>query len=115
MTGAFMLSIVLFIIGCLEYGSSGGAVWGQAVLCIVWLLIYSLSIGPIGWTIPVEVSSTRLRSKSMVSIRGETRAMVRANATATGASTQLLLRPQSNRPGCPVRFIKTPPPVLLFC
>ncbi|GAB7359164.1 hypothetical protein MBLNU230_g5231t1 [Neophaeotheca triangularis] len=69
MTGAFMLSIVLFIIGCLEYGSSGGAVWGQAVLCIVWLLIYSLSIGPIGWTIPVEVSSTRLRSKSMVLAR----------------------------------------------
>lgn len=60
-------------------------VWTQSVLCIVWLFSFSMSVGPIGWyicsevtaehvltvcrAIPAEVSSTRLRSKTIVLAR----------------------------------------------
>lgn len=42
------------------------AIWAQGAFALIWLLAFSLSIGPIGWCIPAEVSSTRLRSKTVV-------------------------------------------------
>ncbi|KAG9258011.1 MFS transporter [Emericellopsis atlantica] len=39
--------------------------WVQSALCICWLLSFSLTVGPVGWTIPAEVSSTRLRSQNI--------------------------------------------------
>lgn len=32
---------------------------------LLWLLSFSLSAGPVGWIIPAEVSSTRLRSQAV--------------------------------------------------
>ncbi|CAJ2511697.1 Uu.00g073220.m01.CDS01 [Anthostomella pinea] len=65
-TGIGLMSIYLFIIGCLDYAHSAAAVQAQSALCLLWLFTFSLSIGPIGWAIPPEVSSTRLRSKTIV-------------------------------------------------
>ncbi|SPN99065.1 probable alpha-glucoside transport protein [Cephalotrichum gorgonifer] len=60
----------LFIIGALDINNTKPAVkWVQSVLCIVWLLTFSLTIGPVGWAIPPEVSSTRLRSQTVVLAR----------------------------------------------
>ena len=60
------MSLCLFIIGLLTLANgSGGTVWAQSVLCIIWLFFFSLSAGPIGWAIPAEVSSSRLRSKTV--------------------------------------------------
>ncbi|KAJ5951053.1 Major facilitator superfamily domain general substrate transporter, partial [Penicillium vulpinum] len=70
LTGMSLLSMWLLIIGCLATDSKNPTIkWVQSVLCIVWLLTYSLTIGPVGWTIPAEVSSTRLRSKTVVLAR----------------------------------------------
>jgi SP family general alpha glucoside:H+ symporter-like MFS transporter len=56
----------LLIIGFLTLANGhGGTVWAQSALCIIWLFCFSLSAGPIGWAIPAEVSSTRLRSKTI--------------------------------------------------
>ncbi|KAJ5808447.1 sugar transporter [Penicillium riverlandense] len=56
----------LIIIGFLTLAhGSGGTIWAQSVLCVLWLFFFSLSAGPIGWAIPAEVSSTRLRSKTI--------------------------------------------------
>lgn len=64
------MAMWLFIIGCLAIDESNPSVkWVQACLCIVWLLTFSLTVGPVGWTIPPEVSSTRLRSKTVVLAR----------------------------------------------
>jgi SP family general alpha glucoside:H+ symporter-like MFS transporter len=58
--------VYLFIIGMLTTASHNNAVvWAQSCLCLVWLFTFSLSIGPLGWAIPAEVSSTRLRSKTI--------------------------------------------------
>lgn len=63
------MCVWLFIIGCLDLAHKQNAKWAQAALCIIWLLTFSLTVGPVGWAIPPEVSSTRLRSKTVVLAR----------------------------------------------
>lgn len=70
LTGMAGIVIYLFIIGVLTTAHHNVSVeWAQSALTIIWLFTFSLSIGPIGWTIPAEVSSTRLRSKTIVLAR----------------------------------------------
>lgn len=68
LTGMANMVLMLFIIGILtipSHKANPGLGWAQSALCIIWLLSFSLTVGPIGWTIPAEVSSTRLRSKTI--------------------------------------------------
>lgn len=69
MCGMGAMSFWLFLIGFLTLSHNGSVKWVQAALCIIWLLTFSLTIGPVGWAIPPEVSSTRLRSKTVVLAR----------------------------------------------
>ncbi|KAK3711131.1 hypothetical protein LTR37_009918 [Vermiconidia calcicola] len=58
--------VVLLLIGIIASASeSTGAKWGQAALCLIWLFVYSSTIGPICYTIISETSSLRLRAKSV--------------------------------------------------
>lgn len=43
--------------------------WGQATLCIIWLGAYSMTVGPIVYTVVAEVGSTRLRTQTLVLAR----------------------------------------------
>ena len=45
--------------------SSKGSLWAQAAICIIWVLIYSMTIGPIAYAIVAETSSVRLRPLSV--------------------------------------------------
>jgi SP family general alpha glucoside:H+ symporter-like MFS transporter len=57
---------ILLIIGILASASdANGVKWGQAALCVIWLFVYSSTIGPICYTIISETSSLRLRAKSV--------------------------------------------------
>jgi SP family general alpha glucoside:H+ symporter-like MFS transporter len=72
LAGMGNMTIILFIIGILtipSHSAHPGLGWAQSVLCILWLLTFSLTVGPIGWTVPAEVSSTRLRAKTIVLAR----------------------------------------------
>lgn len=70
LSGMSGMCVWLFIIGGLAINDSNPSFkWVQSALCIVWLLTYSLTVGPVGWVIPPEVSSTRLRSKTVVLAR----------------------------------------------
>jgi SP family general alpha glucoside:H+ symporter-like MFS transporter len=69
LTGLGVMALCLFLIGILEVGNGQSLVWGQAALCLVWLFTFSMSVGPIGWLISPEVSSTRLRAKTIVLAR----------------------------------------------
>lgn len=63
MSGQAVLCGVLYIIGILNSASkSDGSLWAQAALCIFWLFVYSLTVGPIAYAIISETSSVRLRS-----------------------------------------------------
>jgi MFS transporter, SP family, general alpha glucoside:H+ symporter len=60
----------LFIIGILntkveEYDIA----LTQAIMTLVWKVFFQLSVGQLGWAIPAEVGSTRLRQKTIVLAR----------------------------------------------
>jgi SP family general alpha glucoside:H+ symporter-like MFS transporter len=64
--GMALMSIYLIIIGFLTLAShNNGVEWTQSALCVIWLFTFSLTVGPMGWAIAPEVSSTRLRSKTI--------------------------------------------------
>ena len=65
--GLFMMCIVLFIIGfvALSPSSNDTAKWAQAVLLIIWVFIYDLSVGPLAFCLVAESSATRLRAKTV--------------------------------------------------
>ncbi|KAF4781631.1 sugar porter family MFS transporter [Colletotrichum scovillei] len=69
--GMFCMSTILFIIGILDRigrlpnAPSSPIGWVQACLTLVWTFIFQLSVGQLGWAIPAEVGSTRLRQKTI--------------------------------------------------
>ncbi|KAI5304861.1 hypothetical protein KEM56_005798 [Ascosphaera pollenicola] len=67
LTGLVTMSMCLTVIGGVATHEDGNskAKWVESAFSIIWLLCYSLSVGPGGWTIPAEVGSTRLRSKTI--------------------------------------------------
>ncbi|KAI5290458.1 hypothetical protein KEM54_001493 [Ascosphaera aggregata] len=67
LTGLAAMSICLAIIGGIatHEDTTPNAKWIEATFSIIWLSCFSLSVGPVGWTIPAEVGSTRLRSKTI--------------------------------------------------
>jgi MFS transporter, SP family, general alpha glucoside:H+ symporter len=68
--GEILLCALLLLIGILSAAtSSQGALWAQAALCMIWLFIYSLTVGPIAYCIISETSSVRLRAQTVVLAR----------------------------------------------
>lgn len=64
--GLIIDSVLLLLIGILASASEqSGSKWAQAALCILWLLIWSATIGPVCYTIVSETSSLSLRAKSV--------------------------------------------------
>ncbi|KFX98677.1 hypothetical protein O988_04261 [Pseudogymnoascus sp. VKM F-3808] len=69
--GLSSLFILLLIIGCtgLAPGSNAGAHWASGSMLLVFALIYNLTIGPVCYSIVSEISSLRLRAKTIVLAR----------------------------------------------
>lgn len=68
--GITSLTVTLAAIGIVSVvSSSSTAIWIQAVLCLVWQLFYSLSLGPITYSIISETSAIHLRAKTVVLAR----------------------------------------------
>lgn len=60
--GQGILCTTLFLIAIINASShTNGAMWAQAAFCFLWLLVYSLTVGPIAYAIVSETSSVRLR------------------------------------------------------
>jgi SP family general alpha glucoside:H+ symporter-like MFS transporter len=61
------LSVILVTVGFISVGdkNTNAGNYAQASLMICWLFVYYLTVGPICYAIIGEVSSTRLRSKSV--------------------------------------------------
>ncbi|KAJ9477274.1 putative Maltose permease MAL31 (putative) [Pseudozyma hubeiensis] len=65
-SGMAAMAAVLMIIGILNTHTSNDSVgMAQAVLTLVWTFIFQLSVGQLGWAIPAEIGSTRLRQKTI--------------------------------------------------
>ncbi|KAF9878182.1 MFS alpha-glucoside transporter [Colletotrichum karsti] len=65
--GLGLLSLILVIVGSISAGApeSDGANYAQAGMMLGWLGVYYLTVGPICYAIISEVSSTRLRNKTV--------------------------------------------------
>ncbi|KAI0970733.1 general substrate transporter [Xylaria arbuscula] len=64
-SGMGALSLVLIIVGILNVSAGTRALWPSGGLCVLWLFIYSLTIGPLAYSIIAETSSVRLRPLSV--------------------------------------------------
>ncbi len=60
------MCLTLILIGILNVWTDRTAVaMTQAVLTLVWTFIFQLSAGQLGWALPAEMGSTRLRQKTI--------------------------------------------------
>ncbi|KAM0547302.1 hypothetical protein ACHAPJ_010437 [Fusarium lateritium] len=68
--GYSLILATLLVIGILNIWSHNDSVkYAQSALCLFWTFLYQLTIGLLGWAIPAEVGSTRLRQKTIVLAR----------------------------------------------
>lgn len=64
--GMSAMSAILFAIGILNVWTDKESVgMAQAVLTLAWTFCFQLSAGQLGWSLPAEVGSTRLRQKTV--------------------------------------------------
>jgi SP family general alpha glucoside:H+ symporter-like MFS transporter len=66
-TGLGVITVVLLAIGVLAYpaASNNSVVWVQGAMSLVWLGVYSLSLGPQSFAITAEISATRVRAQTI--------------------------------------------------
>jgi MFS transporter, SP family, general alpha glucoside:H+ symporter len=68
--GMFAMACILYLIGILNVWNSRESVGlTQAVLTLAWTFCFQLSAGQLGWALPAEMGSTRLRQKTIVLAR----------------------------------------------
>lgn len=64
--GMAAMAIELMLIGILNVWTENDSVaWVQAILTLVWTFTFQLSAGQLGWALPAEIGSTRLRQKTV--------------------------------------------------
>ncbi|KAJ5826247.1 hypothetical protein N7474_003385 [Penicillium riverlandense] len=69
--GCVILSLLMFLIGFLAIGPDNSAFgFATSAIYLVWFGVWCLSIGPLPYIINGEVSSTRLRAKTITLARG---------------------------------------------
>lgn len=64
--GMSTMATTLFVIGVLNVWTERSNVgYAQAALAMFWNLVFDMTVGQLGWAIPAEVGSTRLRQKTI--------------------------------------------------
>ncbi|KAL7943563.1 general substrate transporter [Trichoderma barbatum] len=63
--GLGLLTLDLLVIGCLSYAAGSAGQWAQSALAMLWLGIYSATVGPQSFALAAEISATRLRSQTI--------------------------------------------------
>ena len=70
LTGIATLMTTLLVIGIISATTDSQAgLWAQASLCLIWQLVYALSVGPLCYAIISETSAVRLRAQTVVLAR----------------------------------------------
>lgn len=69
--GCVVLTLLMFLIGGLAFGPLNSTFgYATSAVYLIWFGVWELSIGPLAYIINGEVSSTRLRSKTIAIARG---------------------------------------------
>jgi len=87
-TGMGVLCALLFIIGIVSAASKSDDVkWVAGALTVVWLFTYSLTVGPVAYTIVAETSAIRVRAKTVCLARNAYALMNIVCSTVSAPST----------------------------
>jgi hypothetical protein len=68
-TGTCILFVILVTVGSMSFAGTESSLWGISALLIVFVFVYDSTIGPVTYSIISEISSTRLKSKTVVLAR----------------------------------------------
>ncbi|KAK1489197.1 sugar porter family MFS transporter [Colletotrichum tamarilloi] len=60
---------LLLIVGCLSFSDSNASVWAIGAMLIVFTFVYDFTVGPVTYSLVSELSSTRLKNKTIVLAR----------------------------------------------
>ncbi|KAK0614632.1 general substrate transporter [Immersiella caudata] len=61
--------VILFVVGCLSFATTRASVWAIGGLLILFTFVYDLGVGPVTYSLVSELSSTRLKAKTIVLAR----------------------------------------------
>lgn len=60
---------ILIIVGCLSFAKTNASVWAIGGMLIVFTFVYDFTVGPVTYSLVSELSSTRLKAKTIVLAR----------------------------------------------
>ncbi|KAM5356810.1 hypothetical protein ACJ41O_003456 [Fusarium nematophilum] len=81
LSGLSLLTLDLVIIGGISLVPGRTSQWAQSALAVVWLAIYSASVGPQSFALAAEISATRIRAQTMSIARNAYNAVLIVNMT----------------------------------
>ncbi|RGP60897.1 mfs transporter, sp family, general alpha glucoside:h+ symporter [Fusarium sporotrichioides] len=61
--------VILIIVGSLSFSNNNGSVWAIGAMLIVFTFVYDFTVGPVTYSLISELSSTRLKAKTIVMAR----------------------------------------------
>ncbi|KAK7421443.1 hypothetical protein QQX98_002141 [Neonectria punicea] len=61
--------LLLIIVGSLSFSNDNGSVWAIGAVLIVFTFVYDFTVGPVTYSLISELSSTRLKAKTIVMAR----------------------------------------------
>lgn len=93
LSGQLIMAVFLLSIGCASLAGRDNATaqWAIGALLLVYAYTYNCTVGPICYSLVSELSSTRLRTKSVVAAR----ALYNIMSIATNILTPLMINPSA--------------------
>ncbi|KAG8407199.1 hypothetical protein J3458_020689 [Metarhizium acridum] len=61
--------VLLIVVGGLSFSTDNGSVWAIGAMLIIFTFVYDFTVGPVTYSLVSELSSTRLKSKTIVLAR----------------------------------------------
>jgi SP family general alpha glucoside:H+ symporter-like MFS transporter len=71
LVGTACMTICLLTVGGLSLAApaTSATLYGQGALCLVWSFFFSVTVVPLGWTVPAEIAATRVRQQTFALAR----------------------------------------------
>lgn len=67
--GVTTLFTILLIIGCVSFANTNASLWATGAMLITFTFFYDFTVGPVTYSLISELSSTRLKAKTIVLAR----------------------------------------------
>lgn len=89
--GQIAMGIILLIVGFLSLSTANNVQWGIGAMILIYTFTYDATVGPVCYSLVAEISSTRLRNKTVVLARD----MYNITGVVANVITPHMLNPSS--------------------